>query len=95
MAIQNRRGIYGDFDPDKMLPGEIAVVTEGDPNTGTGARVYVYVCIKPGQVVPVTTEGLGEVTPEDFASLSERVEALENELGTQTQSLANIVGGVS
>ena len=93
MAIQNRRGIYGDFDPDKMLPGEIAVVTEGDPNTETGARVYV--CIKPGQVVPVTTEGLGEVTPEDFASLSERVEVLENELGTQTQSLANLVGGVS
>lgn len=93
MAIQNRRGVYGDFDPDKMLPGEISVVTEGDPNTGTGARVYV--CIKPGQVVPVTTEGLGEVTPEDFASLSERVEALENELSTQTQSLANLVGGVS
>ena len=93
MAIQNRRGVYGDFDPDKMLPGEIAVVTEGDPNTGTGARVYV--CIKPGQVVPVTTEGLGEVTPEDFASLSERVEALENELSTQTQSLANLVGGIS
>ena len=93
MAIQNRRGVYGDFDPDKMIPGEIAVVTEGDPNTGTGARVYV--CVKPGQVVPVTTEGLGEVTPEDFASLSERVEALENELSTQTQSLANLVGGVS
>ena len=93
MAIQNRRGIYGDFDPDKMLPGEIAVVIEGDPNTGTGARVYV--CIKPGEVVPVITEGLGDVTPEDFASLSERVEALENELGAQTQSLANLGGGVS
>ena len=93
MAIQNRRGVYGDFDPDKMIPGEIAVVTEGDPNTGTGARVYV--CVKPGQVVPVITEGLGDVTPDDFARLSERVEALETELDTQAQSLANLVGGVS
>lgn len=93
MAIQNRRGIYGDFDPDKMLPGEIAVVTEGDPNTGTGARVYV--CIEPGYVVPISTDGLGEVTAEDFTKLSDRVETLETELETQTQSLANLVGGVS
>lgn len=93
MAIQNRRGRYKDFDPDKMIPGEIAVVTEGDPNTGTGERVYV--CIKPGQVVPLITEGLGEVTADDFARLSGRVETLETELGTQTQSLANLVGGVS
>lgn len=41
MAIQNRRGIYNDFDPDKLLPGEWAVVTEGEPDSENGESVYM------------------------------------------------------
>ena len=41
MAIQNRRGAYNDFDPQKMVPGEWAVVTSGDPNSERGKAVYM------------------------------------------------------
>ena len=33
MAILNRRGNFGDFDPSKMCAGEFAVVQHGDGNT--------------------------------------------------------------
>lgn len=54
MAIQNRRGSYADFDPDKMLPGEIAVITGGDPNTETGKNAYV--CFGAGDVASIPAE---------------------------------------
>ena len=48
MAIQNRRGAYGDFDPAKMVPGEFAVVQENDPENSTGRTLYL--CYGPGVV---------------------------------------------
>lgn len=48
MAIQNRRGYYGDFDPEKMVAGEFAFVTSGDPNTSDGQAIYG--CFTPGSV---------------------------------------------
>ena len=41
MAIQNRRGIYQDFDPEKLLPGEWAVVVGGDEKSADGTSVYI------------------------------------------------------
>lgn len=41
MAIQNRRGVYGDFDPTKMVPGEFAVVQNDDPDAVDGQSVYM------------------------------------------------------
>lgn len=41
MAIQNRRGVYDDFDPSKMVEGEWAVVQSGDPNSERGRSVYM------------------------------------------------------
>lgn len=41
MAIQNRRGVYADFDPTKLMPGEFAVVMEDDPDGTSGAAVYM------------------------------------------------------
>ena len=41
MAIQNRRGAYSDFDPQKLVPGEWAVVQSGDPNSESGKAVYM------------------------------------------------------
>lgn len=41
MAIQNRRGNYSDFDPNKLMPGEWAVVQSGDPNSTSGRSVYM------------------------------------------------------
>ena len=48
MAIQVRRGAYSDFDPTKMVPGEIADVQSGDPNTTDGKAVYL--CFVAGTV---------------------------------------------
>lgn len=53
MATQSRRGVFNDFDPDKMLPGEWAVVMEGDPNAEEGESVYM--CFKAGSVKRMAT----------------------------------------
>ena len=53
MAIQHRRGNYSQFDPAKMLPGEMAVVLSGDPNSKTGRSVYI--CFEAGVVKRFTT----------------------------------------
>ena len=53
MAIQTRRGIYDDFDPAKMLPGELATVTAGDPGANDGRSVYA--CFAAGDVKRMAT----------------------------------------
>lgn len=53
MAIQTRRGNYADFDPDKMLPGELATVTSGDPGAKDGRSVYA--CFAAGDVKRMAT----------------------------------------
>lgn len=53
MAIQHRRGRYEDFDPGKLLPGEIAVVLSGDPASSSGRSIYV--CFQAGTVKRFTT----------------------------------------
>lgn len=66
MAIQNRRGIFSDLDPTKLLPGEYAVVISGDPDNTDGNGVYI--CFAPGQVKKIAlTEDTsldGKVYPE-------------------------------
>ena len=41
MAIQNRRGAYQDFKPEKLLEGEWATVTSGDPKASDGRGTYI------------------------------------------------------
>ena len=41
MAIQLRRGVYTDFDPTKLMPGEFAVVTGDDPDGDGGQAIYM------------------------------------------------------
>ena len=53
MAIQSRRGAYGDFDPDKMLPGEWASVLKDDPKAQDGKSVYM--CFAAGDVKRMAT----------------------------------------
>lgn len=53
MAIQNRHGTYPYFDKGKMVVGEIAVVTGGDPNTADGKSVYM--CFGSGDCQRFTT----------------------------------------
>ncbi len=53
MAIQSRRGPYNKFDTQKMLPGEWAVVLEGDTNAVDGMAAYM--CFKAGVVKRMAT----------------------------------------
>ena len=53
MAIQLKRGSYDQFDPTALLPGEMAVVTSGDPNTTSGHALYV--CLATGDVQRIPT----------------------------------------
>lgn len=53
MAIQNRKGPYNKFDPQKLLPGEWAVVTSGDLHAPDGLSVYM--CFKAGIVKRMAT----------------------------------------
>lgn len=66
MAIQNRRGIFSDLDPTKLLPGEYAVVISGDPDNTDGNGVYI--CFAPGQVKKIAlTEDMsldGKIYPD-------------------------------
>lgn len=41
MAIQIRRGDYTNLDADQMLPGELALVMSGEPDTDDGKSVYM------------------------------------------------------
>ena len=48
MAIQMRRGAYGDLDPTKAVNAEVLVVTSNDPIATDGKAVYV--AFAPGSV---------------------------------------------
>ena len=73
MAIQMRRGSYSDFDSTKLLPGEWAIVTSGDPATSDGRAAYL--CTSSGVV-------------RRFASADEIYDFLEN-LTIETADIAD------
>lgn len=68
MAIQTRKGPYNKFDPQKLLPGEWATVTEGDPNADDGRAVYM--CFTPGVVKRMAT----------YEDMKENIEAAAGEV---------------
>lgn len=84
MAIQDRRGGYDHFDPQKMVPGEWAVVLRGDPNVRDGKATYV--CFSAGVVKRLMTE-------EDLTiELDERTQEVINRLvGEVGEAIKNAV----
>lgn len=92
MAIQTRRGSYDDFDPAKMLPGELATVTSGDPGADDGRSVYA--CFAAGDVKRMATyedmqENISQATQdvqEDFtAQLTQKISQADTAI-SQAQS---------
>ena len=51
--VQHRRDIYSNFAPSKIKPGEIIMITSGDPNSSSGKSVYA--CIAAGDVMQLAT----------------------------------------
>ena len=78
MAIQDRRGDFDHFDPQKMLPGEWAVVLRGDPNASDGKATYV--CFSAGVVKRLMTEE--DLTIELDERTQEIINRLVGEVGT-------------
>lgn len=73
MAIQNRRGAHSDFDPTKMVEGEIAVVKNGSPDTTDGKAFYVSFGTGSAKRIPTADE----VIAHDEAARDARDEAIE------------------
>ena len=76
MAIQSRRGAFGDFDPNKMLPGEWASVLKDDPKAQDGKSVYM--CFAAGDVKRMATyedmkNNIQEATAEIIKQAKEEV----------------------
>lgn len=79
MAIQVRRGNYADFDPDKMLPGEWAVVLANDPVVQDGKSVFI--CFSAGNVKRMATyedmvSQFGDLTDDIVNQLTRQVNAV-------------------
>lgn len=92
MAIQVRRGNYADFDPDKMLPGEWATATSGDPNADDGMAVYM--CFKAGKVKRMATyddmkQNIEDATSDVADDVAEQLEESINEATQLAQSASS------
>lgn len=92
MAIQHRRGIYAQFDPSKLVPGEWAVVLSGDPYASDGRAGYM--CYAAGIVKRVATY---EDMQDFFASV--RLETVDKLVSDATDGIksecAELMGGAS
>ena len=88
MAIQNRRGVYTDFDPTKMKPGEFAIVQSGDPNSTDGKAVYI--CTTTGVVRRLVSElELGDLVDDAMAEeLATKVDKVTG-MGLSTNNYTN------
>lgn len=97
MAIQNRRGNYGDFDKSKMLAGEFAIVLQDDPDTSDGKAVYM--AFSPGSAKRLATyedmvsdleAATAEATARAEAAAAESIEQSAEQITTNTEDIAEL-----
>lgn len=79
MAICVRRGSYADLDPNKLKPGEWAVVLAQDPHCRDGKAVYI--CFSAGNTKRMATyedmiEQFGAITDDIVRELTEGINAV-------------------
>ena len=85
MAIQNRRGVYTDFDESKMVAGEIAVVQSGDPSNTDGKAIYI--AFQNGSVARlILASEMGSLSSLDTTAKTSIVDAI-NELAEKSSIL--------
>ena len=87
MAIQNRRGLEADFDPNKMLPGEWAVSTD---------KKYVRMCFAAGICLRMATYEAFEADMEQIRvilaeaqNINEAVSRIQNEINDTAIEVEN------
>lgn len=102
MAIQMRRGLRADFDPSKMLPGEWAVSIDSD----TSSQI-VWMCFRAGVVkrmgtyedfkaqIEEVTEDIRQEYINEFNVILGQVDALANQVQTNTDSVIVINGDIT
>lgn len=95
MAIQTRRGAYDDFDPAKMLPGELATVTSGDPGANDGRSVYA--CFAAGDVKRMATyEDMQENINQATQDIQEEfTEQLDNKISQAETAISQAQTAIS
>lgn len=87
MAILMRGGVYDDFDPNKLLPREFAVVLSNDTSTRDGKAIYI--CFGPGKVKRISTfEDMRDDMESAGAEVFEQYDAAFREILAQVQELA-------
>ena len=87
MAILMRGGVYDDFDPNKLLPREFAVVLSNDASTRDGKAIYI--CFGPGKVKRISTfEDMRDDMENAGAEVFEQYDAAFREILAQVQALA-------
>ncbi len=100
MAIQLRRGAYADFDPTKMVPAEVGIVTSGDPNTDDGKAAYVAFSAGNAKrlatvediatdLQEATDDAVGQATARAEAA-AESVEASAAQIATNTADISDL-----
>lgn len=105
MAIQLRRGAYADFDPTKMVPAEVGIVTSGDPNTDDGKAAYVAFSAGNAKrlatvediatdLQEATDDAVGQATARAEAA-AESVEASAAQIATNTADIADLKADLS
>ena len=85
MAIQQRGGRLADFDPEKMLPRELAVTTDGTKK--------VFVAFAPGDVKELASKEDVQQIVDNFTEsvdqkIDEAVQQVTNEAQEQIDSIA-------
>lgn len=96
VIIQNRRGRYVDTIPQKLLPGEVLVVTEGDPDSPSGKSVYVGT--KTGEVERLAFDSeVGDYNIQASQAAKAAQQALQNtsEIHSQVQEKYSEIEGLA
>ena len=86
MTIQMRRGANSDFNPSKMLPGEIAVTTDGTRK--------VYAAFKANDVKELAFKDDIKVTAENIKTALGYVPADEEDVNELNEKLVQVAGNL-
>ena len=85
MAIQHRRGSYNTFNKNKLVAGEIAFVTSGDPSNALGTAAYA--CFGSGNVQRLSTAE--EVQHDINEFVEQKSEQVKDEIKSEATAAIN------